>query len=111
MSRSTPGPWLARPVPFVKSRTMIGVMSSTNGRQEAADDVLESVWENADAVGLDAECSPTRVCRNARDFTFDGIGDGDEDLATAWRDLLEREGKLSPDGTSVGDLLRQSPGD
>ena len=74
--------------------------------------VPEDMWQGADDVGLDADCSPTKVCRNARDFTFDGIAEGDEDLATSWRKLLEREGKSSPDGTSVGDLvLGPSSGD
>ena len=71
--------------------------------------VLSDVWDSADEVELDADCSPTRVCRNARDFTFDGIAEGDEDLATSWRKLLEREGKTSPDGTSLRDLVLGPP--
>ncbi|WP_423917309.1 hypothetical protein [Candidatus Poriferisodalis sp.] len=67
--------------------------------------VPEDMWQGADDVGLDADCSPTKVCRNARDFTFDGIAEDDEDLATSWRKLLEREGKSSPDGTTVRDLV------
>ena len=66
---------------------------------------LDDMWQGADDVGLDADCSPTKVCRNARDFTFDGIAEDDEDLATSWRKLLEREGKSSPDSTSVRDLV------
>ena len=67
------------------------------------------MWQGADDIGLDADCSPTKVCRNARDFTFDGIAEGNEDLATSWRKLLEREGKSSPDGASVRDLVLGPP--
>ncbi len=68
--------------------------------------ILSDVWAGTNEVSADLDCSPTKVCRNARDFTFDGIGDGDEDLATSWRRLLAREGKLSSDGTpSVRELV------
>ena len=67
------------------------------------------MWDNAADAGLDADCSPTRVCRNARAFTFDGIADEGEDLASSWRNLLEREGKLSNDGGSLRDLVLGPP--
>jgi len=68
--------------------------------------VLRDVWDNAGEANADADCSPTKVCRNARDFTFDGISDGTEDVATSWRKLLESEGKLSTgDELSVRDLM------
>ena len=68
--------------------------------------VLRDVWNSGDdETALSDDCSPTRVCRNARDFTFDGIADGDDDLATSWRKLLEREGKTSPDSVSVGEIV------
>jgi len=66
---------------------------------------LSDVWNTADDVDLDPDCSPTKVCRNARDFTFDGIAEGDEDLATSWKTLLDREGKLSNEGGSIRDLV------
>lgn len=69
------------------------------------DPVLHDVWDTSMDVELDPDCSPTKVCRNARDFTFDGIADDDQDLATSWRQLLEREGKLAPEGGSVRDLV------
>ena len=33
------------------------------------------------------------------------VAEGDDDLATSWRNLLEREGKASPDGSSLRDLI------
>ncbi len=74
--------------------------------------VLTDVWQGDDGDGFEAERSNVKICRNARHFTFDGFAEGDEDIATSWRKLLEREGKSSPDGTSVRDLvLGPTPGD
>lgn len=67
------------------------------------------VWTTEEVLGVDPDCSPTRVCRNARDFTFDGIAEGDDDLATSWRKLLEREGKAAPGGSTVRDLILGPP--
>lgn len=66
---------------------------------------LDPIWKTDEVLGTDPDCSPTKVCRNARDFTFDGIAEGDEDLATAWKRILVTEGKASPDGTSMHDLF------
>lgn len=67
--------------------------------------VLRDVWRrDADAfVDLDAECSPTKACRNMKDITFDGFAEEGGDLATAWRNTLAREGKLG--SSSVADLV------
>ena len=74
--------------------------------------VLTDVWQGGGDEGFDADGSNAKVCRNARHFTFDGFADGDDDVATSWRRLLEREGKASPDGASVRDLvLGPAPGD
>ena len=67
--------------------------------------VLTDVWQCDDDAGFDAERSNVKICRNARHFTFEGFAEDDEDIATSWRKLLEREGKASPDGTSVRDLV------
>ncbi|WP_419855475.1 hypothetical protein [Candidatus Poriferisodalis sp.] len=67
--------------------------------------VLTDVWQGVDGAGFDAEHSNVKICRNARHFTFDGFAEGDEDIATSWRKLLEREGKSSPDGGSLRDLV------
>ncbi len=39
------------------------------------------------------------------DVGFDGLAGADEDLRTAWRARLEREGKLNPGDGSVRDLV------
>lgn len=80
---------------------------STAARPETDADppVLTDVWQAGDGRDLDAEASNAKVCRNARHFTFDGFAEGDEDIATSWRKLLEREGKASPDGASLRDLV------
>ncbi len=68
--------------------------------------VLSDVWDNANEANVDADCSPTKVCRNAREFGFEGIADQGDDLQTSWRKLLEREGKLSTDAApSIRDLV------
>jgi hypothetical protein len=69
------------------------------------DNALDPVWKTDEVLGIDPDCSPTKVCRNARDFTFDGIAEGEEDLATAWKRILHTEGKASPDGASLRDLI------
>ena len=81
-------------------------------RHPDSEPVLTEVWDNAEDIGVDADCSPTKVCRNAREFTFDGIADeGDDDLPTSWKKLLEREGKLSPEAGSLRDLILGSSTD
>ena len=80
------------------------ILTNTDPNAEPLPAVAD-VWQGADDVGLDGDCSPTKVCRNAREFTFDGFAEGDEDLATSWQRLLEREGKSSPDGTTLRDLV------
>ncbi|MEK9665297.1 MAG: hypothetical protein VW362_03260 [Candidatus Nanopelagicales bacterium] len=68
-------------------------------------EVLRSIWQ-ADDSGvpeLDAECSPTKACRNMKDVSFDGFAEEGGDIATAWRNTLAREGKLGS-GT-VADLV------
>ena len=93
-------------------------MTSTDpipaGAEAAADrqPILTDVWQGGDDADLDIDRSNAKVCRNARHFTFDGFAEGDDDAAMSWRKLLEREGKSSPDGTSVRDLvLGPSSGD
>ena len=67
--------------------------------------VLRSIWQQApeQVDELDAECGPTKACRNMKDVTFDGFAEDGVDMATAWRNKLQREGKLS--GSSLGDLV------
>ena len=83
----------------------------TNNPHEI-DNVLQDVWAGNEDVSADADCSPTKVCRNAREFSFDGIAEGDYYLGTSWRNLLAREGKLAAgDTASVRDLVLGSTND
>ncbi len=76
----------------------------TLGNQDPAE-ILREIWRQ-DTQGMqefDAECSPTKVCRNMKDVTFDGFAEDGVDLATSWRNKLAREGKLT--GAPVADLV------
>lgn len=74
---------------------------------ENAKEVLRSVWEfQGDTVAeLDEECNPNRVCRNMKDVTFDGFAPEGSDLKSAWRQKLEREGKLGAGAATIRDLV------
>jgi len=74
---------------------------------DQAKQVLRSVWESqGDPVAeLDEECNPNRVCRNMKEVTFDGFAPEGSDLKSAWRQKLEREGKLSTSSGSIRDLV------
>jgi hypothetical protein len=63
------------------------------------------LWSAPDAVrpADDDDCGPAKVCRNMRDFSFDGMAEPGTDLRSAWKDLLAREGK-GGEG-SLGDLV------
>ncbi|HEX6947063.1 MAG TPA: hypothetical protein VF246_06905 [Acidimicrobiia bacterium] len=74
-------------------------------KPESAPEIVESVWQSApDAVELDEDCSPSKVCRNMAYVTFEGFAE-EGDPATAWRSVLEREGKLDPEAGSLADLV------
>lgn len=85
----------------------VGDIPNVNYGTVVSEAVLDNVWNNAEEANIDADCSPTKVCRNAREFTFDGIAEDGEDLGSSWRNLLAREGKLSTSeaAPSVRDLL------
>ena len=73
-------------------------------RQETTPQNVASVWQTApEAVALDEDYSPTKVCRNMTHVTFDGFADEGDDPAQAWKARLEREGKLA--GQSLADLV------
>jgi hypothetical protein len=78
---------------------------SMTGPHETTADALDSVWVVSHDHDLDEDCSPTKACRNMKDVTFDGYAEPGSDLGAAWRDKLEREGKLSTAGGSLRDLV------
>jgi hypothetical protein len=78
---------------------------------EKARQVLRSVWEvqGNPASELDEECNPNKVCKNMNGVTFDGFAEEGTDLRTAWREKLAREGKLNNSGSSIRELILESP--
>lgn len=73
--------------------------------------VLRDVWDGAgeSREEVEAACGVTKVCRNMKDVTFDGMAEPGSDLGTAWREKLRREGKLN-EGTSLADLVAEAVG-
>ena len=68
-------------------------------------EVLRGIWsaQGQTSADLDEACG-TKSCKRMSDVGFDGMAD-DGDLRSAWRDKLEREGKLNPEAGSVRDLV------
>jgi hypothetical protein len=83
----------------------------SNHPDDVTDTVTETIGSSADAEAsdLDEDCSPNRVCRNARAFSFDGFAEEGGDVQAAWRETLAREGKLDPSGESIRDLVLGPP--
>ena len=78
--------------------------------------VLRGIWTAQRQSAADIEASPKsgKVCKNMKNIGFGGLaGEGgestavpvDEDLRSAWRERLEREGKVAPGATTVRDLV------
>jgi hypothetical protein len=63
--------------------------------EDAAVAVLRDIWQARGQTGpeLEALFGPPKTCKRMREVGFDGV---DDDLRTAWRDRLAREGKLRP---------------
>ena len=59
--------------------------------------VLRALWQAEGQELLDDDSTPEnrRACKNMKDVSFDGFAPAGSDLGQAWRDKLEREGKLS----------------
>jgi hypothetical protein len=71
--------------------------------------VLRGIWA-AQGQTLDVgEDGDTKACKRMADVNFDGLATEDEDLRTAWRARLAREGKLDTAGGTVADLVRGEP--
>lgn len=69
-------------------------------------DVLRAIWATTgQRAALDDDCGPTTSCRNMTDVSFDGMAEPGTDLRQAWRDRLEREGKLGVSAPSIRDLV------
>jgi len=74
---------------------------------DEAVDVLRAVWaaDGQRSEDLDDGPGPTKVCKNMKDVSFDGMAEPGTDLREAWRERLRREGKLSTSGGSIRELV------
>ena len=74
-------------------------------------DVLRDIWHARSQTSAELDeiygHRHQKTCKNMQHVGFGGDAEPvDNELRAAWRDRLEREGKLRPDAQSVGDLLR-----
>ena len=72
-----------------------------------AREVLREVWsaQGQTSADLDEACGTTKSCKKMADVGFDGLADEDGDLRAAWRNRLQREGKLNEETGSIRDLV------
>ncbi|HEX4063756.1 MAG TPA: hypothetical protein VHY58_22300 [Streptosporangiaceae bacterium] len=70
-------------------------------------EVLRGIWSAQGQTSADLEHShgEVKACKRMASVGFDGIKGDDEDLRAAWRNTLQREGKLDSEGGSVKDLV------
>ncbi len=75
------------------------------------DEAASHMWStpDADQVLLDADCSPTKTCRNMVDVSFSALAEPGTDLAAAWRATLQSEGKVADGSSTLADLVFNSP--
>lgn len=68
--------------------------------------VLRDIWTARQQTSLDIDESSAKVCKATAKLGFH-VGDDEEGQAirAAWKAQLEREGKLSPEGASIRELV------
>jgi len=73
-------------------------------------EVLRAVWsaQGQSSADLEEACGTTRSCKRMADVGFDGLAGEDQDMRSAWRATLRREGKLNAAGGTVRDLIMGS---
>jgi hypothetical protein len=77
-----------------------------SGEPDDALEVLRGIWSAQGQTSADLDDMGTgKSCKRMADVGFAELGGAEDDMRAAWRDQLEREGKLSPDGGSVADLV------
>jgi hypothetical protein len=74
------------------------------GQPDDALEVLRGVWTAQGHTTADLDDGDVKACKRMAGVGF-GVAGDDEDLRSAWRSRLEREGKLSMFGGSVADLV------
>ena len=68
-------------------------------------EVLRGIWSAQGQTSADLdEAGDVKACKRMADVGFDGLAE-DGDVRSAWRDKLEREGKLNPEAGSMRDLV------
>ena len=68
-------------------------------------EVLRGIWSAQGQTSADLDdAGSTKSCKRMAGVGFGEIDGGDGDVRAAWRDRLEREGKLNP-GSTVADLV------
>jgi hypothetical protein len=68
-------------------------------------EVLRGIWSAQGQTSADLDdAGHPRACQKMADVGFDGLAE-DGDVRAAWRDRLEREGKLNREAGSVRDLV------
>jgi hypothetical protein len=70
-------------------------------------DVLRGVWSASGQGAADLDEAPGhgKACKRMANVGFQDMAEDDADLRTAWRDRLQREGKLNPEGGTLADLI------
>jgi hypothetical protein len=70
-------------------------------------DVLRGVWSarGQTAADLDEAAGAGKSCKRMANVGFQDMAEDDGDLRAAWRDRLQREGKLNPESGSIADLV------
>jgi hypothetical protein len=74
-------------------------------------EVLRGIWSAQGQTSADLdEAGDVKACKRMAGVGFDGLamkgeGEAGGDVRSAWRDKLEREGKLNPEAGSVRDLV------
>jgi hypothetical protein len=80
--------------------------------QDETKQVLRALWQvEGQELEVDEDCGPQnqKACKNMKGVTFDGFAPAGSDLGTAWREKLQREGKLAQG--SLRDLVLGEPGE
>jgi hypothetical protein len=70
-------------------------------------DVLRGVWSarGQGIADLDEAAGAGKACKRMANVGFQDMAGDDADLRAAWRERLQREGKLNPEGGSIADLV------
>ncbi len=70
-------------------------------------EVLRDVWSARGQTEADLAdgFGPQKSCKRMTDVGFGDLAEPDDDLRSAWRQTLDRDGKRKPGSGSVADLV------